>query len=173
MVSVFIDSASCCRSPRRASPPATTWQGWQKTGDILGNLSSILMAQVTPEARCHSLMVLSIRLSFAGFDGFTEDLTVGSAPLRASGLRFRHPTDNHGPLRHSHPRRPHPKDHRQVVSYPGTSAPSIVNLWLFPALRPLADQRGRVVGSSARRGQIPAPPCAETCFGAHSAKSRC
>src|SRR4029077_14198587 len=39
--------------------------------------------------------------------------------------------------------------------------------------RHAGDQRGRVVGSSARRGQIPAPPVAEKCFGAHSAKSRC
>ena len=40
--------------------------------------------------------VRSIRLSFAACDCFTEDLMVGFAPFRASGLRSRNPTDDAG-----------------------------------------------------------------------------
>src|SRR5262249_9975972 len=39
-----------------------------------------------PRHGCHSAVVRSTRLSLAALDGFTEDLTAGSAPLRASGL---------------------------------------------------------------------------------------
>jgi hypothetical protein len=53
--------------------------------------------RLRPKRGCHSLMVSSIRLSFAGFDGFTEDLTVGSSPHRAPGLRLRNHTDSGGP----------------------------------------------------------------------------
>src|SRR5262249_51243863 len=42
------------------------------------------------------------RASLAACNGFTEDLTDGSAPLRASGLLPRTPTDNAGPYLHVH-----------------------------------------------------------------------
>src|SRR5262249_28063291 len=50
-----------------------------------------------PRRGCHSAVVRSIRLSLAALDGFTEHLAAGSAPLRASGLRSRNPTDDAGP----------------------------------------------------------------------------
>src|SRR6266542_1296817 len=45
-----------------------------------------------PRRGCQTWRVRSIRLSFAECDGFTEDLTAGFSPLRASGLQLRHPT---------------------------------------------------------------------------------
>ena len=70
----------------------------EEAGDVLGDLPGVLAAQITPEARLPDLAgARSIRLSFAACDGFTEDLTGGSSPLRAPGLRSRNPTDDAGP----------------------------------------------------------------------------
>jgi hypothetical protein len=52
-----------------------------------------------PKRGCHISMVRSIRWllsALIAFDVFTEDLTVGFSPFRASDLRPRNPTDNAG-----------------------------------------------------------------------------
>ena len=78
----------------------------EKADDVLGDLPSVLATEVALKTWLPQGNGRSIRLSFAGYDCFTEDLTVGSSPFRAPGLRLRNHTDSGGPLPYLHPRVP-------------------------------------------------------------------
>ena len=78
-----------CRWPRELSARDHSARTAKKpvTFSVICRASSRLRSR--PMRGCQTWRVRSIRLSFAACDGFTEDLTGGSSPLRAPGLRPR------------------------------------------------------------------------------------
>ena len=76
-------------------------QDGEEAGDVHGDLPGFLAAQDRARGAAAKPLrasdQLSFRLSFAACDSFTEDLTGGSSPFRAPGLRSRNPTDDAGP----------------------------------------------------------------------------
>ena len=142
MVSAFIVHLAGIRGGRPSYVVRRNWylgagpfgEDGEEAGDILSDLASVLSAQVTLEAWLPDFACPVDQIVVCCVRWFTEDLTGGLAPFRASGLRLRHPTDNLGPQYHGNLWRPLPRDHRWFVSYSGTSGSMIENLWLLPAL---------------------------------------
>ena len=89
--------AGVVRRERHLGPRPLSEQ-CEEARDVRGDLPGVLGAQITTNARLPDLAgAVDQRLSFATCDGFTEDLTGGSSPLRAPGLRSRNPTDDARP----------------------------------------------------------------------------
>ena len=115
--------------------PRPLGEDGEEAGDVRGDLPGVLGLRSRPRRGCQTFAgaaIVFLRDCRLLRRCFTEDLTGGSSPLRASGLRSRNPTDDAGPSLISSLASPSQGSPLSLASTRQFFL-GIVNLWLLPA----------------------------------------